>query len=236
MLITPVVLVLLGTLAFWTPDLVPGLLATTDKGTLIGVALVVGLGAGLLEDLGWTGFALPRLQQHYGWLKAGLVLGLIWGLWHLLADYWGNANAWGPLYASRYLLWCGASFTAYRMLIAWAYSHTRSLLLAQLMHAGFTGGQMLLSPALMPSASSLVWYAAFAAILWLIVGLVTAMDGVGRSASSPLLVRTWLTHAEARPGSTRPQRLWPSMQRNPGEIVVHRRDYVPAVDGDQAWP
>jgi hypothetical protein len=32
------------------------------------------------------------------------------------------------------------------MLIAWVYGRTRSLLLAQLMHAGFTGGQVLLLP------------------------------------------------------------------------------------------
>jgi membrane protease YdiL (CAAX protease family) len=184
-LTTPVVLVLLGPLALWSPDLILGLLATPDKSRLIGLALAVGLGAGLLEDLGWTGFALPRLEQRYSWFRAGPLLGVLWGLWHLLADYWGNAAAWGPLYAPRYLLWCGASFTAYRILIAWAYSHTRSLPLAQVMHAGFTGGQMLLTPALMPSASGLVWYAVFAAMLWLIVGLVALVEGLRRTAPSP---------------------------------------------------
>jgi membrane protease YdiL (CAAX protease family) len=157
-LITPVVLVLLGPLALWSPE--------------------------LILDLGWTGFALPHLLRRHGWLKAGLLLGIVWGLWHLLADYWGNADAWGSLYAPRYLLWCGAAFTAYRILIAWAYSHTRSLLLAQLMHAGFTGGQVLLAPATLPLASGLVWYGAFAAALWLIVGCVAVVEGIGRRASS----------------------------------------------------
>jgi uncharacterized protein len=161
-----------------------GLLATPDKGMVIGFALAVGLGAGYLEDLGWTGFALPRLLHRSGWLTAGLLLGSVWGLWHLLADYWGNADTWGPLYAPRFLLWCGASFTAYRILIAWAYSHTNSLLLAQLMHAGFTGGQVLLAPVLAPSARGLVWYAAFAGALWLIVGVVAAVERAGRPARS----------------------------------------------------
>ena len=92
-LVTPVVLLLLGPLGLWSPDLSPGLLAAPDRGSLIGFGLVVGLAAGLVEDLGWTGFALPRLQRQLSWLKAGLVLGLVWGLWHLLADYWGNADA-----------------------------------------------------------------------------------------------------------------------------------------------
>jgi uncharacterized protein len=109
----------------------------------------------------------------------------VWGLWHLLADYWGNADAWGGGYALRYLLWCGASFTAYRVLIVWAYSHTGSLPLAQLMHAGFTAGQVLLAPALGPSATALAWYAVFAAALWLMVGLVGIGERLGRSASSP---------------------------------------------------
>jgi hypothetical protein len=45
---------------------------------------------------------------------------------------WGNADVWEELYAPRYVLWCAARFAAYPTLIVWAYSHTGSLLLAQL--------------------------------------------------------------------------------------------------------
>jgi uncharacterized protein len=171
-LITPAMLLVLGLLGLVSPRFVPGFFSAADKTHIILLAVAYGLGAGFFEEIGWTGFALPRLQRRLGLLRAGVLLGVVWGLWHLLADYWGAGTDWGALYAPRYLLWCVASFTAYRMLIAWVYGRTRSLLLAQLMHAGFTGGQVLRMPPLRPGFDSLYWLAAFAAILCIVAGTV----------------------------------------------------------------
>jgi membrane protease YdiL (CAAX protease family) len=138
------------------------------------VSLVWGLGAGFFEELGWTGFATPHLLSRYGLFKSGVVLGIIWGVWHLFASYWGASASWGDLYWPYFFVWCIGSFTAFRVLMTWTYSYTRSLLLAQLMHASFTGGQALLSPPLPPGVTTLYWYVAFAGILWLLVVVVAA--------------------------------------------------------------
>jgi membrane protease YdiL (CAAX protease family) len=52
------------------------LLATTFVATLL-------YGGPLGEEVGWRGFALPRLQARFSPLVASLLLSVIWGLWHV---------------------------------------------------------------------------------------------------------------------------------------------------------
>jgi hypothetical protein len=54
--------------------------------------------------------------------------------------------------------------------MVWVYSKTFSLILAQIMHATFTGGQLIFGAATSP-AEYLVWYGTFAAVLWVIVAI-----------------------------------------------------------------
>src|SRR5260370_8606111 len=45
---------------------------------------VMGVLAGTIgEEFGWRGFAQPRLQKRYGALKASMLIGLVWGTFHL---------------------------------------------------------------------------------------------------------------------------------------------------------
>ena len=35
------------------------------------------------EEIGWRGYALPKMIDRFGALKSGIYLGIIWALWHL---------------------------------------------------------------------------------------------------------------------------------------------------------
>lgn len=49
------------------------------------LALAVTMVIGPIEEFGWRGLALPLLQRRFAPLWAGLILGVIWGFWHLPA-------------------------------------------------------------------------------------------------------------------------------------------------------
>jgi len=65
-------------------------------------ALAAGLVIGPVEELGWRGVALPLLQSRFVPLWSSLILGVIWGLWHLPAFFLSGSpqSAWsfGPYF------------------------------------------------------------------------------------------------------------------------------------------
>ena len=136
-----------------------------------------GIVAGLFEEIGWTGYALPKMAQTGNQLRAGIALGVLWGTWHIpVIDYLGTATPHGA-YWLRYFLAFAAAMTAMRVLIAWIYTNTKSVAMAQFMHASSTGSLVVFSPAAATPGQETMWYAVYAAALWLIVGLVAARCG-----------------------------------------------------------
>jgi uncharacterized protein len=83
------------------------------------------------EELGWRGYALPRLASRFGLAWASLGLGAIWASWHLPFFFIAGADQIGQSFPV-YLL----GTTALSVAMAWLYWRTGgSLLLAMLMHA-----------------------------------------------------------------------------------------------------
>jgi membrane protease YdiL (CAAX protease family) len=64
----------------------------------------VGILAGSFEEIGWTGFATPRLLVRYRPWIAGLALGLIWAFWHMLVDFRYSFGAMGPAWLLEFAI------------------------------------------------------------------------------------------------------------------------------------
>jgi membrane protease YdiL (CAAX protease family) len=166
---------------------------------LFPAGIAFGAIAGFLEEIGWTGYAFPKMREQYGALGGAIRLGLLWGLWHLpVVDYLGAASPHGAYWLPYFLAFI-ATLTAMRVLIAWVYTNTDSVLLAQLMHASSTGCLALLSPSPISPAREALWYAVYAGVLWLVVALVVARFGPRlqrspASASPNRRGKRWLVH------------------------------------------
>lgn len=87
------------------------------------------LGGSVNEEFGWA-YAIDRLQQGRRLLFASVMLGVIWGCWHIpLFFIAGLTQSFMPF-------WAFVMFTtAFRVLIVWAYENNRkSILVALLFH------------------------------------------------------------------------------------------------------
>ena len=119
------------------------------------------IGSALGEELGWRGYALPRLQARYNALYASLILGLLWGIWHLPL-YWTVGDA----RASMGVGWLLAGLVLEAILYTWVFNHTKgSLLLALLFHAATAVTSLFLAAVTLP-------WVGFVVTLGLVMGIV----------------------------------------------------------------
>ena len=84
----------------------------------------------LVEEPGWRGFALPRLQPRLGPLRASIVLGVLWALWHTTMFILQGAT---PVMFLAMMV----NIVAGSVIFSWIYNHTRgSLAVAVIAHVG----------------------------------------------------------------------------------------------------
>lgn len=142
--------------------------------TLVNLPLILLLGGPLGEEFGWRGYALPVLQDRWGWCAASLVLGLVWGVWHLpLFFIEGTSQAHIPL--ALFLL----SVVAMSVLFAWLVSRTAgSVVAALVLHTAINFWPTVVP--ILPTEGSYRAYAFVVAMLVLLaLGLMAQRGAVG---------------------------------------------------------
>lgn len=85
--------------------------------------------AAVFEEAGWMGYAADPVQHRWGALGAGIIMGSVWGLWHVIGWYFQTHQT---------LTWTAGQFlstVALRIIIFWLYNNTgRSVFAAVLFH------------------------------------------------------------------------------------------------------
>lgn len=91
--------------------------------------------AAMCEEIGWRGFALPRLQTRFNALVSASLLGVLWGLWHLppTVPEFIQGSMTVPGFFLSIIPLVGAS-----IVMAWIFNNTKgSLLLVALFHSSY---------------------------------------------------------------------------------------------------
>jgi uncharacterized protein len=85
--------------------------------------------AGMGEELGWSGYITEPLQQRFGALRASLLLGLVWPVWHFIPLLQAH-RSWA------FIAWWSLGTLASRVIIVWLYNNTgKSVFVAAVFHA-----------------------------------------------------------------------------------------------------
>ena len=128
---------------------------------------------GLGEEIGLRGFALTRLQTRHSPLKASLIIGFWWGLWHLPA--WMDRSA-----LEIAVTWLGV--LSFSMIFTWFYNNTMSLPIVMLLHASLNSFDDVYEN-IFPKLVDMNWELPYIAGV-LLLGIVFAII-LNRSANKP---------------------------------------------------
>lgn len=99
------------------------------------------------EEFGWRGYALDPMLKRFGTIAGSVVLGLIWGIWHLPL-YFMPATWHGKMGFQLAGFWTFIGVNiALALIMTWVYKNTkRSILAAMLLHFGANFTMQLIAP------------------------------------------------------------------------------------------
>lgn len=167
-------------LSIFNPEFLPGIVTAENKVNLLLFGLSWGLiGGGLLEETGWTGFVIPQLRKRYSILATGLIVGLLWGIWHFMIAFWASDSMRGegswPMFVAGFLVFYLLVLPAYRVLLVFVYDRTESLPVIMLMHALLSASTIIFQPSA-TGETGFIWNLVLGIVLWIILAVVVATN------------------------------------------------------------
>lgn len=123
------------------------------------------------EEVGWRGYALPRLAQSIGYAWGALLLGVLWACWHLPQFFIATADT----YRQSFPVW-SLQVIALSVTMAWLYiKGNGSLLLMMLMHAAVNNTKDIVPSAVSNPAGTLSLHASLVMYLTVVVMWIAAI-------------------------------------------------------------
>jgi membrane protease YdiL (CAAX protease family) len=158
-------------LSLMSSDFRPAILDSNGKlGILLG-ALGPAILVGSLEEIGWTGFAVPHLRLRQSILATGLVIGVVWGAWHFPL-FWQPDSFSGALPLVILLTMLFSWLPPLRVLLVWVHDRTLSLPVVMLMHAAVSFVTLTVRPEGLTGTRLLASLLVSPATMWLLLAAV----------------------------------------------------------------
>ncbi|ETI66261.1 CAAX amino terminal protease family protein [Neobacillus vireti LMG 21834] len=140
------------------------------------------------EEIGWRGFALPRMQKRFGALKATLLLGLLWACWHL-PQFLTSAQHGGPgthfnTFATNFPIFIVCCI-AISIILTWIYNKKQgNLFSVMLVHASINTFSMIQPYATNPSLKDMDVSFMIVFVLLALIALISTRGKLGYDKNS----------------------------------------------------
>lgn len=113
------------------------------------------------EEIGWSGYIIKPLQNKYGALKASIILGVIWAIWHIIPYHQAHQN-------TNWIVWQCIGTVFLRIIMVWLFNNAGKSVFAMV----FFHTMLNISPYLIPNYGSHYDPFIFCVLLMLVVVFV----------------------------------------------------------------
>ena len=157
--------------------------------SIVPMIIILTVLAGMGEEFGWRGFAMPRLQSRYNALVSSLIIGLLWGIWHTplfltegtIQSKWLAEVGW--ISAVGYTIFCMSWSIQY----TWVFNNTKgSVLLAAVIHGAVNAWNGYIN-VYRGNFGNIVAYMALSVIVSIIIVIATGPTHLSRTKERNVL-------------------------------------------------